>query len=445
MYKSRDPRSSRELETLSISSLSDIEDLVVNNGKPRDEARRKSSYNSRDRDPRNFHSEQAVIVDAILDPSVCDFQGSQGSDERLDYRDKRSNSDREGRRYRDRPSYEGKSYDDGRSGYRGKRKSSHERSEKADKRPVFDRLGYGAARSDHGTARSDHGTARSDHGTARSDHGTARSDQEERSHDRSDHKESKSTRLSRLEKMVELLVENTLESTAPAPPSLDVGNSAEVVGRSFNLTTSAWLNKISNACLEKNLDDPMCISFLQSNLTGLMKAWFKTVDAFEFTWPELKMLIIQTFPDTVDFAHTLRLLVDRLKQPSETITQYYFAKMYLAEACKISGSNAVSCLIDGLNDPDLQKYAREKNFISPETLYAQFLVKLPNYGITHPELAEHGEEREIEQRLRLPIIPCAICSRMNHATESCYHRKKVQKCYTCGKFGHLSKACFNNQ
>ncbi|CAG9838877.1 unnamed protein product [Diabrotica balteata] len=428
MYKSRDTRSSRISDTLSISSLSDIDEFV-NNGTPRDEVRRTTNYNSRDnsyetRDSRSLHPENKVSVDASLDPSVCDFQDLVHSNERQDYRDKRSNSDREGGRYRDRPSYEGKSYDDGRREYRGKRKSSNDRSEK-DKRPVFDRLGYGATKSDH----------------------------EERTHDKCDHKESRSSRLSRLEKMVEKLVENTLENTKPTPKSSDFvpsqGTSVEVVGRSFNLMTSAWLNKISIDCLEKNFDDRMCINFLQSNLSGLMKAWFKTIDAFEFTWPELKMLIIQTFPDTVDFASTLRLLVDRLKQPSETITQYYFSKMYLAEACKISGSNAVSCLIDGLNDPDLQKYAREQNFISPETFYAQFLVQLPNFGIAQPvhepvheqdEFPEKGKKRSLEERLDLQ--KCSICDKYNHTTADCFHRKKSQKCYNCGKFGHIRAECY---
>ncbi|XP_072397040.1 uncharacterized protein [Diabrotica undecimpunctata] len=433
MYKSRDQRSSRISETLSISSLSDIEEGFINNGKPRDEVRRTTNYNSRDksyekRDSSAHFSENKVSVDAILDPSVCDFQDLlHSNDERQDYRDKRSNSDREGKRYRDRPSYEGKSYDDGRrkeEEYRGKRKSSNDRSEK-DKRPVFDRLGYGATRSDH----------------------------EERSHEKSDHKESKSNRLSRLEKMVELLVENTLEKKLPTPSSTpptssnfvtSQGNSVEVVGRSFNLTTSAWLNKISDDCLEKNFDDRMCIKFLQSNLSGLMKAWFKTIDGFEFTWPELKMLIIQTFPDTVDFACTLRLLVDRLKEPSETITQYYFSKMYLAEACKISGSNAVSCLIDGLNDPDLQKYAREQNFISPETFYAQFLVKLPNFGIAHVHEQDEFPEKEKKRRLedRLELHKCSICDRTNHSAEYCFHKNKSQKCYNCGKIGHLRAECY---
>jgi hypothetical protein len=79
-------------------------------------------------------------------------------------------------------------------------------------------------------------------------------------------------------------------------------------------------------------------------------------------------LLMKTFPDHRDYATTLRQVVERIKQPNETVAQYYFGKMNLLQACNIGGKDAVSCLIGGLVDRTLRNGAKAGRFESPEQL-----------------------------------------------------------------------------
>ncbi|CAG9824414.1 unnamed protein product [Phaedon cochleariae] len=239
-------------------------------------------------------------------------------------------------------------------------------------------------------------------------------------------------RLERLEKMVEVLVQSKQQkSNVSVPMELGpAGSTGDLNPKNPFFTTSVWLNKISERCLDQNLDDKSCIKYMEQKMDGIIKAWYKTLDNYDFTWPELKMLITRTFPDTIDFATTLHLLVDRVKSPDESITQYYFSKIYLLEACKITGTNAVSCLIDGLNDGYLQQEAKANKYLTPESLYSNFLSKLANYEIQIEEIKTSSQdEAEFVEGLPLQQFQRKIDPLVK------------KKCYTCGKFGHISEKC----
>nr|CAH7746648.1 unnamed protein product [Callosobruchus chinensis] len=241
-------------------------------------------------------------------------------------------------------------------------------------------------------------------------------------------------RIERLEKMVQKLVKGGSEDVAGGEQK-----PGEFNPRNISFPTSLWLNHINEECLQRNLDDRECINFIQSRMTGIIKAWFKTLGLYDYTWLELKMLITRTFPDNIDFAQTLRLLVDRVKAPDETITQYYFSKMYLLEACKISGVNAVSCLIDGLDNPYWQAEARTNNFMTPEILYSQFLCNLPNHGIQVPIQVSSPVPHMSYEREREVREPREHRKERDNNIE--LNKQNMRKCYTCGKVGHIATEC----
>jgi hypothetical protein len=58
------------------------------------------------------------------------------------------------------------------------------------------------------------------------------------------------------------------------------------------------------------------------------------------------------------------------------MTQYYFGKMNLLQACNITGKEAVSCLIDGLMDRTLQNGAQAGRYETPESFYTKYLSTL---------------------------------------------------------------------
>ncbi|KAG5896062.1 hypothetical protein JTB14_011057 [Gonioctena quinquepunctata] len=252
-------------------------------------------------------------------------------------------------------------------------------------------------------------------------------------------------RFDRLEKMMEAFVQNRTQ--VASSEHSDPAGLGELIPRNTNFTTSMWLNKINEECLERDYDEKTCIKFVESKMTGLIKAWYKTLDPHDYTWPELKMIITKTFPDNVEFVSTLRMLLNRDKRQDETMTQYYFSKMYLLEACKVSGVNAVSCLIDGLVEPYLQQEAKAYNFLTPETLYSQYLCQIHTYGgdqpMHHEVISDYREQLEHRKPIHHEVVE-------EHLPLEKYQKKVrkpaeesqfIKKCFTCGKFGHIAKSC----
>ncbi|XP_060520347.1 uncharacterized protein LOC132698356 [Cylas formicarius] len=261
-------------------------------------------------------------------------------------------------------------------------------------------------------------------------------------------------RIDRLEKLVEKLVQGNVTSNNPS--LMDSGTSRnengipELIPSNTKFTTSMWLNNLHQECLDRNYNEKLCIKYVQNKMTGIMKAWFKTVSTYDFTWPELKLLITKTFPDNVDFAQTLRMLVQREKFSEETITQYFFSKMYLCEACKITGENAVSCLIDGLPNPFMKQDMQAYNFLTPESLFAELLLRFHNNDKVGPSNREvetyEGSLRDFrkeEDNRGQPSFKneggrCATCKKFGHFTVDCRH---APICYKCKKKGHIAAKC----
>lgn len=256
--------------------------------------------------------------------------------------------------------------------------------------------------------------------------------------------ESERERLIRLEKLVEKLVEGKSQDRRERSPSPPKKRLTELIPSNTKFTTSMWLNSVHEECLRRNYDEKNSIRFMEDQMSGIVKAWFKTISHFNFTWPELKLLITKTFPDNIDFAQTLKLLVSRDKVPEETLTQYYFSKLYLCEACKITGENAVSCLIDGLNNPFMKQDIKAQNFLTPEALYSEYLSKCPEnepaIRMTRREVVM-PEFQPPDNYLTVEMLQENI---MGHQEQIYTHPEdghSRKKCYTCNKVGHLAIDC----
>ncbi|XP_074040792.1 uncharacterized protein [Leptinotarsa decemlineata] len=101
---------------------------------------------------------------------------------------------------------------------------------------------------------------------------------------------------------------------------------------------------------------------MQSRLSGLARKWYDNLSSYELSWNEWKTLLLKSFPEHQDYATSLRKLLNRRKLPSEGWEEYYFDKMDMINACEIKPKHAVSCLIDGIDNPTMlirEEQARE--------------------------------------------------------------------------------------
>lgn len=89
-------------------------------------------------------------------------------------------------------------------------------------------------------------------------------------------------------------------------------------------------------------------------------------------------------------------MMQRNKCSNETYSKYFYEKMTLLNNCKISGIDAVSCLIEGIDDNVVKTSAKAGNHQRPESLF-QYLSTLndtPGYsGYTH----RHSEVKNFQK------------------------------------------------
>jgi hypothetical protein len=140
-----------------------------------------------------------------------------------------------------------------------------------------------------------------------------------------------------------------------------------------NQSSAKWVAKIDQLAQVNQCDENTIVHLMQKRLTGHARMWYDNLTTYTYTWAEWKALLMKNFPDHLNFAVTLRQVVERIKLPNETMTQYYFSKINFLRACNIRGKDAVSCLIEGLMNRTLRNGAKAGRFESPEQLYAEYL------------------------------------------------------------------------
>jgi hypothetical protein len=127
-------------------------------------------------------------------------------------------------------------------------------------------------------------------------------------------------RLRNLEEMVAQLARQGSHGSESRPAVVRVSVNSDYIpefipGRP-NQTSGKWVDKIDQLARVNRWDENTTI-----RLAGLARNWYDNLKIYIYTWEEWKALLIRTFPDHHDFASTLRQLVDRVKQPNETMTQ----------------------------------------------------------------------------------------------------------------------------
>ncbi|XP_076266925.1 uncharacterized protein LOC143200331 [Rhynchophorus ferrugineus] len=246
-------------------------------------------------------------------------------------------------------------------------------------------------------------------------------------------------RISQLEeKLEELVKQNTAlppQSLAPAAPTTGLAYCIpEFSPEDRTMSANQWIEKIDQIRKDNKWNDLTTIYNMQLHLTGTAKSWYQRLPNYNFTWNQVRSLILHKFPEITDFAANLRKMLNRVKNPQESMTTYYNDKMELLRACGIRGKNSVSCIVDGILDPVIQNSARAGNYNSPEEFYEQYMFAY-NFGEENikRELNEESALDQISER-DLRYVP-----RKRHYSQPYFDYNR--KCFNCQGRGHLFANC----
>lgn len=227
-----------------------------------------------------------------------------------------------------------------------------------------------------------------------------------------------------------------------------------------------WLHKIEQIGLINNWNEATKSFCMQSRLAGLGKVWYNGLSNYDLSWLEWKEAVIHAFPSHTDYAELLKQMLNRHKIKTESMMHYFYSKNMLIKNCGLNGTNAVSCLIDGL-PIDMQGNAKAGNYQTPDDLFYGFLskaessnkwdkdTKLTNipsefrchncrkfgHKARHCTLKKFGSVGTSRGNSSVAAINCAACGKGGHSQQDCWTRTKI-KCTSCGKTGHHEDKCW---
>ncbi len=88
------------------------------------------------------------------------------------------------------------------------------------------------------------------------------------------------------------------------------------------------------------------------------------------TWAEWKEKLTSAFPHQQDFVEKLEVMLQHRKRGNESYTKYYYEKVALIYSCRFEGEEAVSCLIQGIENGMVRNTARAGKYHQLEKLFA---------------------------------------------------------------------------
>lgn len=232
-------------------------------------------------------------------------------------------------------------------------------------------------------------------------------------------------------------------------------------------SAETWCCKIDELREVFKWTEEATIYFALTKLQGLAEVWYKGLPTLKLTWAEWKAKLVAAFPCKRDFFGELKRMTRRNKRPDESYSNYFYEKMVLLTNCKIAGSDAVSCLIGGIDDNIVKIGAKAGNHQSPESLF-QYLSTLnempqssgsvhphsmtkgfpkpkPQYKVSrqfHPHIAKPTESSP--QRFETKTDNCFRCGLPGHQARAC-KKAAGQYCTYCNKSGHTVDICFRKK
>lgn len=210
------------------------------------------------------------------------------------------------------------------------------------------------------------------------------------------------------------------------------------------LKITQWIDKIEQLVQVYHWEDEMTAFYAVRRLKGLAAKWVETLPDVQCSWITLKEKLKRAFPTKENYCQLLKDMLARRKTGDETMLQYYFSKLSLLQQCHIDGEDAVSCIIDGLDDEMLKRTTEAAGHRTTDELLA-FLKNCHQ---------NRRESKHSNNRTAGKVKICYRCKQVGHKARDCptqvphfklnkdesAERESV-RCFLCKQTGHKAVNC----
>lgn len=216
-----------------------------------------------------------------------------------------------------------------------------------------------------------------------------------------------------------------------------------------NQTIDMWLAKVNECSSIYNWTERQTIHYALPKLTGLAQRWYQGLPSLLFSWTEWQDKLRTAFPSDENYGVLLTEMLEKRVKFGESLEEYFYEKMIMLNRCKISGKNAVDCILLGIDDRSVRTSAEAVQFTDPDKL----LVFLRNVKINkriervpkqissindnrHPLRFNQNDSNRISERNR---VKCYNCGEEGHPHFKC--KLPIKKCDSCSRIGHVMSEC----
>ncbi|XP_023311476.1 uncharacterized protein LOC108910861, partial [Anoplophora glabripennis] len=212
-----------------------------------------------------------------------------------------------------------------------------------------------------------------------------------------------------------------------------------------------WCNKIDELRMVFHWPEDATIYYALAKLRGLAETWYRSLKSVNYSWVEWKEKLQHAFPTARDYADRLDEMMKRKKSYNESYTRYYFEKLSLINNCgNIHGTDAVSCIIQGLQDDHVKTSARAGSYAEPEQLFTYLRTLKQTSGPTKDSRCDNRKffhDRRGQKSNRASgstELKCFTCGKTGHKAFHCKTTSTIttKVCSFCHKRGHEENRCF---
>lgn len=212
-----------------------------------------------------------------------------------------------------------------------------------------------------------------------------------------------------------------------------------------NQTIDMWITKVNECASIYNWSEREIIHYALPKLSGVAQRWYQGLPSVLFSWNEWQEKLKTAFPSSENYGQLLSDMLALRAKFGDSLENYFYDKMILINRCKITGKEAVDCILFGIDDRSVRTGAEAVQFTDPDKLLVYLrnvkTFKRPDRSTVPYRTAAATDQTIKAKPLRYEnkIIKCYNCGQEGHPSFKC--KLPLKKCDTCFKLGHVSTDC----